>query len=69
MARILTEGMIIKIFEDPATETKEEGKAKLIRRVQRIGNAKHFSNGREVQVWEVNFLDDGKRILQRRILQ
>ena len=68
MARTLTEGMIITIFQDPLTETTGEGEAKLIRQIQRIGNAKHFENEREVQIWEVNFLNDGKRTFQRRIL-
>jgi hypothetical protein len=43
-------GDIVMVYEDPITEQKPEGKAKLLAFVNNFG---------ELENWEVKFLDDG----------
>ena len=51
----LNKNEIVMIYEDPLTEQKEEGKAKLIRYQNDLG----FYKGNTVEVWKVQFLSDG----------
>jgi hypothetical protein len=47
----LTKGQVVMIYEDPVTELKPEGKARLIVR-EGVGR-----NG--LETWKVRFIDDG----------
>jgi len=47
----LTPGQIVTIYEDPLTEMKPEGKAKLLSLIDRPGNE-------PLERWWVQFLDD-----------
>lgn len=47
----LKEGDIVNVYEDPLSQTKFEGKAKLIKKILP-------SNQMNTERWKVNFLDD-----------
>jgi len=52
----MKKGDIVEIYEHPLTETKDEGKAKLIKKIQTCSDG---TNPNGMEIWRVCFLDDG----------
>lgn len=46
-------GNIVKVYEDPVTEQKEEGEAVLIRKLREVQMGDFV-----IEYWNVHFLDD-----------
>ncbi len=56
--RMLTPGGIVEIYEDPITEKKLEGKARLVSRdIKAVGDG--------LEYWSVQFLEDYENVTQR----
>lgn len=56
---MLEKGQIVTIYEDPITQKKPEGKAKLIKRHHIVDN---------MEYWQVEFLDEKGAYRNRHIL-
>lgn len=52
----MRKGDVVKIYEQPLTETKYEGKAKLISFIKQLNSAVNYG----VELWRVKFIEDGQ---------
>jgi len=59
----MTKGDRVTVYEDPITQCKTEGVAKLI---DFMGDS--WWDGKRVELWSVKFTDDPKRVVYRKIL-
>jgi len=48
-------GDIVSIYEQPLTETKYEGEAKLVSFIKQLNSAVNYG----VELWQVKFINDG----------
>ena len=52
----MKKGNIVSIYEQPLSETKYEGEAKLISFIKQLNSAVNYG----VELWQVKFIDDGQ---------
>lgn len=51
----MKKGDIVSIYEQPLTETKYEGEAKLVSFIKQLNSAVNYG----VELWQVKFINDG----------
>ena len=59
----MRKGDNVTIYEDPVTETRSEGRAKLVKNRNIDGG---FFEDRQMHHWSVRFLEDPERVLYDR---